>query len=169
MIAHSLLKQTHTKSKVLGISGNTYRLVLSYNRVIGIDGYVVGLKFTVETINKDAAKAGSVHGMRLANAVGRRVVQMIKPDLATVSILGFYLLAADLDACSQVGRRAKMRLYHTHAVRIKKELISKLQHLTATDLVDSAAWILSDKPHYTYDQFTRLDKELAKQLQGAVC
>ena len=117
----------------------------------------------------DSAKEGSAHGIRLANAVGHRAVQMIKPDLAAISILGFYLLTDDLDARRQDGKRAKMRLYHAQAGSMKKELISKLQHLTTFEVAGGAAWVLSEKPYHTYAQFALLEKELVKQLQVTLC
>lgn len=89
MAGHPLLHQVRTKSEPLVVGGKTYQIIISYNQVIGVDGYVVGLKFTDEAGSMDSAKAANTHAMILANAVAYRAVQMIKPDLPGISILGF--------------------------------------------------------------------------------
>ena len=72
MAGHPLLHQVRTKSEPLVVGGKTFQIVISYNQVIGIAGYVVGLKFADETGSMDSARAANVNGMALANAVAYR-------------------------------------------------------------------------------------------------
>ena len=70
----------------------------------------------------------------LAKAVAYRAVQMLKPDLDNVSIMGFYLLTEDIDARGPNASRAKTRIYNTKAATMHRELKDKLQYLTAFEV-----------------------------------
>ena len=94
---------------------------------------------------------------------------MIKPDLATISIFGFYLLTDELAERSPNGVRRKMQLYSAKAGVMHRDLIGKLQHLTEFEVVGGAAWVLSEKPYQAYQQFALLEKELAKQMRVTLC
>ncbi len=87
----------------------------------------------------DSARAANVNGMALANAVAHRAVQMIKPDLATIAILGFYLLTDELAERRPNGARRKTQLYSAKASVMHRNLIGKLQHLTEFEVVGGAA------------------------------
>ncbi len=169
MAGHPLLNQVRTKSEPLVVDGKTYQIVLSYNRVIGIDGYVVGLKFADETGSMDSAKPAKTHGIRLANAVAYRAVQMIKPDLATISILGFYLLTAELDERRPNGSLRKILLYRAKAGVMHRQLLDHLQYRGEFEVTGGVAWVLSEKPYHEYDQYTLLESELAKQMRVTLC
>ena len=169
MAGHPLLSQVRTKIEPMIVDGKTYQIILSYNQVIGIDGYVVGLKFTDEVGSMDSAKAGNAHGIRLANAVAYRAIQMIRPDLAAISILGFYLLTEDLEQRSTKGALRKTQLYSAKAGQLQREFIARFQHLTEFEVDGGAAWLLSEKPYHAYSQYPLLEKELAKQLRVNIC
>lgn len=169
MAGHPLLNQVRTKSEPLVVDGKAYQIILSYNRVIGIDGYVIGLKFADETGSMDSSKVGNTRGHSIARAVAYRAVQMLKPDLATISIIGFYLLTDDLTARSARGKEVKMRLYRAQARNIQAALVTKLQNLTEIQVEGGSAWMISENPYQAYSQFTTLEKELAKQLRVVLC
>ena len=94
---------------------------------------------------------------------------MIKSDLASVEILGYYLLTDDLEARKAGGSKVKKRLYGNGAARMQQALGVKLKHLANLEVDGGSAWILSAKPYSEYEQFNVLEKELAKQLRAAVC
>lgn len=169
MAGHPLLNQVRTKIEPLVVDGKTYQIILTYNRVIGIDGYVVGLKFADDAGSMDSAKAGNAHGIRLANAVAYRAVQMVRPDLAAISILGFYLLTEELEQRSAKGALRKIQLYSAQAGRIQREFIEHFQHLTEFSVAGGTAWLLSKMPYHAYNQYPLLEKELAKQLRVTIC
>lgn len=164
-----MLRQVRTKSEPLLVAGKEYQIIITYNQVAGIDGYVLGLKFADNTGSMDSAKPAKTHAMILANAIAYRAIQMIKPDLANISILGFYLLTDELDELRPGGRRAKMRVYGAKAVIMQKNLAEKLQYLAEFEVVGGAAWVLSEKPHHAYGQFAAIEKELAKQMRVTLC
>ncbi len=169
MAGHPLLNQVRTKSEPLVVDGNTYQIILTYNRVIGIDGYVVGLKFADESGSMDSAKPAKANAIRLANAVAYRAVQMIKPDLAAISILGFYLLTDELAERRTNGALRKILLYRAKAGTMHDELLEQLQFRTEFAVDGGVAWVLSEKPYHSYDQFALLEKELAKQMRVTLC
>ena len=107
--------------------------------------------------------------MELALAIAHRAIQMIKPDLDSVEILGYYLLTDGLDARTTSGSRAKKRVYSSGATKMHQAFKDKLQHLANIEVEGGAAWILSVKPYSDYEQFNLLEKELAKQLRVALC
>lgn len=142
---------------------------MSYNRVIGIDGYVVGLKFADQDGSMDSAKATGAHGVSLGIAISYRAIQMIKPDLDNISILGFYLLTEDLEARRPGGGRLKVRLYGTRALEIHAAVKHKLQCLTHFQVEGGYAWAMTENHYSTYDQFNIIEKELAKQMRVSIC
>jgi hypothetical protein len=169
MAGHSLLNQVRAKSEALTVGGETYSIVLTYNKVLGIDGYVVGLKFSDAVGSMDSAKAKPVHGIQLSLAIAHRVIQMIKPDSDSVEILGYYLLTDELDVRKVDGTRQKKRLYGNQANKMQQAFKDKLQHLANFEVEGGAAWVLSAKPYSNYEQFKLLEKELAKQLRVTLC
>ncbi|MEN9868899.1 MAG: hypothetical protein RL748_4489 [Pseudomonadota bacterium] len=169
MAGHPLLNQVRSKSEPITVNGKTFNIVLSYNRVIGIDGYVVGLKFTDAIGSMDSSQAKAIHGMVLGNAIAHRAVQMLKPDLDCIAILGFYLLTDDLDLRRPGGRSTKIWLYDQQATTIHRNLKDKLQHLTNFEVQGGTAWAMSAKPYGAYDQFKLLENELAKQIRITPC
>jgi hypothetical protein len=169
MAGHPLLNLARTKSEALVINGKIFNIILSYNHVLGIPGFVVGLKFADETGSMDSAKAKGVNGIALANAIAHRAVQMLKPDLANIAILGFYLLTDDL-AASRPGRQAtKILLYDHQASVIHQQLKNKLRHHANFEVQGGVAWTMSDRPYTDFEQFTLLENELAKQIRVITC
>ncbi|WP_338847006.1 hypothetical protein V8J88_24980 [Massilia sp. W12] len=77
MAGHSLLNQVHTKNEVVMVDEKPYTVILSYNKVAGIDGYVVGLKFTNAAGSMDSAEAKPVNGMQVGLAIAHRAAQML--------------------------------------------------------------------------------------------
>ena len=169
MAGHSLLNQVRSKTETLAVDGETYNIVLTYNKVLGIAGYVVGLKFSDSSGSMDSSKAKPVIAPRLSLAVAHRAVQMIKPDLDSIEILGYYLLTDDLESRKTGGSKVKKRLYGNGAARMQQALKDKLQHLANLEVDGGAAWIMSAKPYSDYEQFNLLEKELAKQLRVEIC
>lgn len=169
MAGHPLLNQVRSKNELIAVDGETYNIILSYNQVIGIEGFVVGLKFTDATGSMDSSKAKAANGIRVGVAIARRAIQMIKPDLDSVGILGFYLLTDELDTRRPSGSRGKIRLYTNQARIMQHAFKDKLQHLTNFEVQGGTAWVLSEKPYGTYDQFSIIENELAKQMRIILC
>jgi hypothetical protein len=169
MAGHPLLNQVRSKSESIAINGETYNIVLSYNQVVGIQGFVVGLKFTDASGSMDSAAAKPVHGIQLSLAIAHRAIQMIKPDLDSVEILGFYLLTDELEGRKVGGTKQKKRMYGNQAIKMQQAFKDKLQHLANLEVEGGAAWVLSTKPYSDYEQFNLLEKELAKQLRAEIC
>ncbi len=97
MAGHPLLNQVKAKTDIVAVAGKLYNVHLSYHRVDGVDGFVVGLKFSDEGGSMDSAKPGNVNPYALGRAVANKAAQMLNPDLDSVSILAFYLLTEDID------------------------------------------------------------------------
>lgn len=172
MAGHPLLNQVRAKSEAIAIDGETFHIVLSYNKVVGIEGYVIGLKFTDASGSMDSSSAKSVNGIRLSMAVAHRAVQMLKPDLDKIAILGFYLLTEDLEDLRPGGAKAKIRLYRAQAFTMHEEFQDKLEHLTSFEVQGGTAWVMSKNHYSAYDQFALLEKELrdiAKEMRVTVC
>ncbi len=169
MAGHPLLNQVRIKSEPLTVHGETFNIILSYNKVIGIDGFVVGLKFTDALGSMDSAQARNIHGMALANAIAYRAVQMIKPDLASISILGFYLLTDDLATRRAGARATKTRLYDHQARTIHANLKERLANLANFEVQGGAAWAMSVRPYSEYEYYRFLENELAKQIRVITC
>ena len=169
MAAHPLLNQIRSKSEPLAINGKIFHIVLSYNMVHGIDGYVVGLKFSDAGGSMDSAKSSALDAHKLSLAVSHRAIQMMKPDLDSVEILGFFLLTDDIEARRAGGAKGKKRIYKNGASRMHRAFKDKLQHLASIEVEGGAAWILSAKPYSEYEQYKLLEHELAKQLRIEIC
>lgn len=170
MAGHPLLNQVRTKSEAIVVDNETYHIVLSYNKIAGIVGYVVGVKFTDASGSMDSSLIKyPANPFRLATAIGYRAAQMIKPDLDTVEILGFYLLTEDLDARRSGGGRIKTRLYTTGAYTLHKEVKHKLQHMTSFTVEGGVAWAMCVNHYETYAQFGVLKNELVKQIRVSIC
>ncbi len=169
MAAHPLLNQVRSKSEAIVVDNETYNVVLSFNTVHGIDGYVVGLKFSDASGSMDSSKTKPVNGMRLALAISRRAIQMIKPDIDSVEILGFYLLIDRVENKKTAEKLQKKTVYDIRANKMQQALKDKLQHLANLEVEGGAAWIMSAKPYNEYEQFNLLEKELAKQLRVEIC
>ncbi len=169
MAGHSLLNQVRTKNEVVVVDDAPYTVILSYNTVAGIDGYVVGLKFTNATGSMDSAVAKSANGIRLALAIAHRAIQMLKPDLHQVAIFGFYLLTDDIDSSRPGGSDVKTWAYTRQARTIHAACKDKLKHLARFDVQGGKAWVISEKPYSSYEHVSILESELAKQLRVALC
>lgn len=169
MAGHSLLNQVRTKNEVVVVDGKPFTVILSYNTVAGIDGYVVGLKFTDGTGSMDSAIAKPVDGIQVGLAVAHRAIQMLKPDLHRVAILGFYLLTDDIDTSRPRGSDVKIWMYNRQARTLHRICKDKLQHLTRFDVQGGTAWVMSEKPYSSYEHVSILESELAKQLRVALC
>ncbi len=163
------MNQVRTKNEVVVVNDKQYTVILSYNKVAGIDGYVVGLKFTDDIGSMDSAVAKPVNGMQVGLAIAHRAAQMLKPDLHRVAILGFYLLTDDIDTSRPGGSKVKIWMYNRQALTIHKSLQNKLQHLTRFDVQGGAAWVMTEKPYNSYEQVSVLENELAKQLRVTLC
>jgi hypothetical protein len=169
MAAHPLLNQVRSKSEILVVNGKSFNVVLSYNKVHGIDGYVVGLKFSDASGSMDSSKSSALDAHQLSIAVSRKAVQMLKPELDSVEILGYFLLTDDIEVRKMGGSVGKKRVYSNGAIRMRRELKDRLQHLANLEVDGGAAWILSVKPYSDYEQFHLLENELAKQLRIEIC
>lgn len=170
MAGHPLLNQVRSKSEAIVVDNETYNIVLSYNRVIGIEGYIVGVKFSDASGSMDSSliKYPS-NPFGLARAVAYRVSQMLKPDLDDVAIMGFYLLTEELDARRPGGGKLKTRVYGNQALLIHGEVKHKLQYLTTFEVVGGVGWAMSVAPHTAYEPFDVLKNELAKQIRTTIC
>lgn len=165
MAGHSLLNQVRTKNEVLVVDDAKYNVILSYNKVASIDGYVVGLKFANANGSMDSAVAKSANGIRLSLAIAHRAIQMLKPDIHQVAILGFYLLTDDIESSRPGGSDVKIWAYTRQARTIHKACKDKLQYLTRFDVQGGTAWAMTEKPYNTYEQVSILENEIAKQLR----
>jgi hypothetical protein len=169
MAGHPLLNQVKSKTDIVAVGGKLYNVHLSYHRVAGVEGLVVGLKFSDESGSMDSAKPGNVNPYALGRAVANKAAQMLKPDLATISILAFYLLTEDLDSRRADGGEAKGSVYHAQAIRIHNRVKDKLQFLTHFTVQGGLGWAMSEHDFATYDQFKVLENELAKQMRVLPC
>lgn len=169
MAGHPLLNQVRTKNEVVVVNNRPYTVILSYNKVAGIDGYVVGLKFTDADGNMDSTTAKPTHAMPVALAIAHRAMQMLKPDLPHVAILGFYLLTGDLETRSPLAKKAKIRVYNNRAKEMHKSIHHRLPYLARLEAEGGAAWIFTEKSYNTYEQFNFLENELAKQIRTEIC
>jgi hypothetical protein len=170
MAGHPLLNQVRSKSEEITVNGETYYIELSYNRVAGIPGFVVGLKFSDANGSMDSAMIKHPpNPYSLAKAVAWRAVQMLKPDLDNVSIMGFYLLTEEIDARGPNASKAKTRIYNTKATTMHRELKDKLQYLAAFEVEGGVGWAMSVNHYSTYQQFDVFQNELAKQMRMAIC
>ncbi|WP_338847747.1 hypothetical protein V8J88_03255 [Massilia sp. W12] len=166
---HPLLNQIRSKTETVSVQGIPFHVILSYNKVAGIDGYVIGLKFSDAEGSMDSAKAKQANGIQIALAIAHRAVQMLTPDLHSISILGFYLLTDEIEARRPGGSRLKVRLYSSQAAAMHQALQHKLQHLSRFTTEGGVAWVLSEHPHANYGQFNALKSELAKQIRTTLC
>ncbi len=169
MAGHTLLNQVRTKSEVVIVNNQPYTVVLSYNKVADMDGYVIGLKFADAEGSMDSATIKPTYAISVALAVAHRAVQMLKPDLANTIILGFYLLTDDLDARGPLAKKAKIRVYNNRAQEMHKALQHRLPHLARLETLGGVAWLFTEKIHTAYSQFNRLENELAKQIRTTLC
>lgn len=169
MAGHPLLNQVRAKNEIIVVDSKEYEVVLSYNKVAGIDGYVVGLKFTDDTGSMDSSIAKRTYAIPVALAIAHRAVQMLKPDLHQIAILGFYLLTDDLDAGSLLAKKAKIRVYNNRAIEMHKSFRDTLPHMARLDTLGGVAWIFTEKSYNSYEQFNLLENELAKQIRATIC
>ncbi len=170
MAGHPLLNQVRTKSEAIVVDNETYHIVLSYNRINGIDGYVVGVKFTDASGSMDSSLIKNTpNPYRLARAIAYRVAQMVKPDLTAVTIMGFYLLTEELDARRVGGGKIKTRLYTNQAILIHEEIKHRLEYLTMFEVAGGVGWAMSVEHHTAYESFNVLKNELAKQIRTTIC
>lgn len=170
MAGHSLLNQVNSKSEFIVVNGETYNIVLTYNRVVGIQDFIVGVKFTDADGSMDSAKVKyPPNPYSLAKAIAYRVVQMVKLDLDKVAVVGFYLLTDDLDARGPDAAKAKARIYNAKAIAMHREFKHKLQYLTAFEVDGGVGWALSVNHYSTYQQFDVFKNELAKQIRVTIC
>ena len=163
------MNQVKSKTDIIAVDGQKYNVHLSYHRVTGVDGFVVGLKFSDESGSMDSSKPGSVNPFALGTAVANKAAQMLKPDLDAVSILAFYLLTDDLDARRADGGKSKGTVYQANAIRIHRRVKHKLQYLTRFAVQGGLGWAMSENDFGSYDQFKVLENELAKQLRAIPC
>lgn len=73
MAGHALLNQVRHKREAIAVDGEPYHVELSYNRIAGIEGFVVGLKFSDASGSMDSALAKyHANPFRLAKAIASR-------------------------------------------------------------------------------------------------
>ncbi len=169
MTGHPLLNQVKDKTEIISVDGKTYNVHLSYHRIAGVEGFVVGLKFSDESGSMDSSKSGNVNPFTLGTAVANKAAQMLKSDLDSVSILAYYLLTEDLDARRTDGGKSKGKVYHAQAIRIHRRVKHKLQHLTRFEVKGGLGWAMTVNDFGSYDQFKVLENELAKQMRVIPC
>ncbi len=134
MAGHPLLHQIKEETGIIAAGGTTYNIHLSYHRVAGVEGYVVGLKFSDQSGSMDSSKSGKVNPFLLGNAIAHKTLQMVKSDLDKISVLGFYLLTDDLESRHANGSRLKRRIYNAQAIEIRANVKHKLQYLTSFEV-----------------------------------
>lgn len=169
MAGHPSLSQVHERTEIASVNGTIYNIHLSYHKVSGIEGYVAGLKFTDQYQSMDSAKPGKVNPFLLSKAIAQKAVEMIKPDLDKVSVLGFYLLTDDLEERRKGGTRLKKRLYNAQAIEIHSNVKHKLQHLNRFETEGGLGWAMSKDDFSSYSEFKVFERELAKQLRVLPC
>ncbi|WP_338846946.1 hypothetical protein V8J88_24665 [Massilia sp. W12] len=169
MAGHHLLNEVRTKQEAIVVDETPYMVMLSYNKVAGIDGYVVGLKFTDASGSMDSAIAKPAYAVRISFAIAQKAVQMLRPDLPQIAVLGFYLLTDDLDARSPVARKAKIRVYRNRAHDIHLAIQDKFRFMSQMDVSGGVAWVYTEKELKTYGQLHLLEHELAKQIRITLC
>lgn len=169
MTGHRLLNQVKEKSEIVVANGAIFSIHISYHKIAGIEGYVAGLKFSDQYGSMDSAKKGTTNPFQLGIAIANKAVQMLKPDLHQISVLGFYLLTEDLESRRANGARSKRRIYHAQALEIHSELKHKLRYLTSFDVDGGLGWAMSANDFDSYEQFKVFETELAKQIRMSIC
>ncbi|WP_444889318.1 hypothetical protein [Microbulbifer sp. DLAB2-AA] len=169
MTGHPQLNQVKSRSELISVNGRAYNVQLSYHIVFGVDGYVVGLKFSDQHGSMDSAKPGRSNPYALGKAVAQSAIKMIMPDLHKVSILGFYLLTDDLASRRKGAVQFKRRRYHAKAVEIHEAVSHHLKYLTEVEVDGGLGWAMSTKDFTSYSQFEIFERELAKELRVLPC
>ncbi len=169
MAGHPLVNQVKAKSDMVAIGDKLYNVHLSYHRIAGVEGLVVGLKFSDENGSMDSAKRGITNPFGLGTAIANKAVQMLRPDLNNVTILAFYLLTEDLDARRAGAGAAKGTFYAAQAVKIHRQIKPRLPHLTSFEVQGGLGWAMSVDDFGSYEQFKVFENELAKQLRVIPC
>lgn len=169
MAGHPLLTQTGEKSDVVSVDGIAYYIHLSWHRIVGIDGNIVGLKFADQKGSTDSAKRGHVNPYLLGKAISMKVVQMLEPELDRIAVFGFYLLTGDIEDRHEGGGVIKVQRYNAQALKIHAGVKHKLQHLTRFEVQGGVAWAMSENDFATYEHFKIFENELAKQIRISSC
>ncbi|WP_299948049.1 hypothetical protein [uncultured Microbulbifer sp.] len=169
MAGHPHLNQVRSKTDLISVNGKAYNVELTYHVVFGLDGYVVGLKFSDHLGGMDSSKRGHTNPYALGKAVAQSVIKLITPDLYKVSILGFYLLTDDLANRRKDAVQLKRRLYHAKAVDIHEAVSHHLKHLIQVEVDGGLGWAMSTKDFPSYSQFEVFERELAKELRVLPC
>jgi hypothetical protein len=134
----SLLTQVKESNAVIFVGGDAYTIHLSYHRMTGFAGYVVGLKFSDGTGSMDSSKVRQIDGLQTGRVIAQKAVQMLLPELSETSFLGFYLLTEGLEVRGPRAVAAKKRLYNAQAIAIHKQVKHRLPVLARLE-VDGGA------------------------------
>lgn len=165
MAGHPLINQVAENKEAITIDGIVYCVHITWHRMPGVDGYLVGLKFSDAGGSMDSAKIGSANPYKLADAVRIRAAQILMRDLANISIFGFYLLTDDLENRRSGSAKIKRKFYHTGATFIHESVKHKLQYLTSFDVQGGMGWVMSENQIETYENFGLFENELSKPLR----
>lgn len=169
MAGHPALSYVKEKREIVSISGSIYKVHLTYHKVSGISGYVAGIKFSDSSDSMDSSKTAKVNPFLLGSAIAQRTIQMIKPDLKQISILGFYLLTDDLETRRQGASKLKKRLYNAQAIEIHSKVKYRLPHLTRVETDGGIGWAMSEHDFESLDEYKIFEQELAKELRVISC
>lgn len=169
MTGHPLVNYVKEKKDTVLVGGSIYKIHLTYHKVLGIKGYVAGLKFSDHFDSMDSSKTGKVNPFLLGSAIARKTIQMIKPDLEKISIFGFYLLTDDIESRRKGGSRLKKRLYNAQAIEIHSKVKHKLPHITRIETDGGLGWSMSKEDFSNLRDFKIFERELAKQLRVIPC
>lgn len=169
MAGHPALSHVKEKREMVSVCGSLYHVHLTYHEMVGIKGCVAGIKFSDNTNSMDASKSGKVNPFLLGAAIARKTIQMLKPDLDKISILGFYLLTDDLEIRRQGAARLKKRLYSAQALEIHSNVRHKLPYITRVEADGGMGWAMSKEDFKSIDQYKIFERELAKELRVISC
>jgi hypothetical protein len=137
----------------------------AYHTVSGISGEVVGIKFSNQKNSMDPSDKGRVNGITLGRVIGKKVAEMVAPDLDSIAVLGFYLLT---DGLADRGARAvliKQRMYGAQARNIHNSLKHKLPVLQMLQASGGIGWTMSKEDFSSHRQYELFEQELRKQLE----
>jgi len=165
MAGHPLLPLVREETSRLSIGGRAFNINLSFHKSVGLNGSIVGLKFTDDKQSMDSSKKVNIHAAQLAVAIGKKVLQMLEPDIKNISILGFYLLTDDLSARSDRAVRLKKRVYGSTAVKIHSKIKHELPILQMLEVKGGIGWAMSRENFMVSNHFDVFVSELGKQLE----
>jgi hypothetical protein len=95
MAGHPSLSLKDERKSHVPFNDKMFEVSISFHNFDGINGDVVGLKFSDSQQSMDPSKKVNINGLSLGKVLAKEVIRM-PGDLNNISFLGFYLLTDDI-------------------------------------------------------------------------